>query len=331
MKKIKLSLIIAISFLLIFIILCYLDFILDELNDNQELIVKILEIVFAASASFAFSISININTNKVSNSDILSLSQVNGNGNVISSVVHNNNNNPIELMKAIKEVLVPYQETNINSIMTKACDALKNEIPGMPLNTDFVLRYIQESSHITNSDIQDIWIKLLLQENKSSGSISKRTLDIVKNLYAHEAKLFENISKLSIENGKIYDIVNTFDFLEISKMQDVGLIKSNDLITETITIASKGKYTTIEEQIILIIENTSNINQEIELGCKILTSEGNELKTALGIKMGDVKFLDLCQKLKDKFKSNTNLKFTAHKINYIIDGNVNYNLQDLLH
>lgn len=57
--------------------------------------------------------------------------------------------------------------SSTEKIMSKSIDALRKELPGQTLNKDFVMKYIDEASKINEEDIQDIWVKLLVQENKS--------------------------------------------------------------------------------------------------------------------------------------------------------------------
>lgn len=216
--------------------------------------------------------------------------------------------------------------------MSKSIDALRKELPGQTLNKDFVMKYIDEASKINEEDIQDIWVKLLVQENKSSGSISKRTLDIVKNLYPAEAKLFESIAKYSLSNGTIHDcFCNKFSFIDISKLQDIGLMKSSDTIEQTITIDGNNPvpFCRIEGNTIFIIKNTSNTIEKISYKCHLLTNEGVELKSALGISIDKNDYLDYCRQIKQA-KNQKNLMCSAHKINYFSSGQVNYEINDIL-
>lgn len=221
---------------------------------------------------------------------------------------------------------------DVEKIMSKSIDALRKELPGQTLNKDFVMKYIDEASKINEEDIQDIWVKLLVQENKSSGSISKRTLDIVKNLYPAEAKLFESIAKYSLSNGTIHDcFCNKFSFIDISKLQDIGLMKSSDTIEQTITIDGNNPvpFCRIEGNTIFIIKNTSNTIEKISYKCHLLTNEGVELKSALGISIDKNDYLDYCRQIKQA-KNQKNLMCSAHKINYFSSGQVNYEINDIL-
>lgn len=186
--------------------------------------------------------------------------------------------------------------------------------------------------NIKYDDVKELVDSLLVQENKSSGSISKRTLDIVKNLYPAEAKLFESIAKYSLSNGTIHDcFCNKFSFIDISKLQDIGLMKSSDTIEQTITIDGNNPvpFCRIEGNTIFIIKNTSNTIEKISYKCHLLTNEGVELKSALGISIDKNDYLDYCRQIKQA-KNQKNLMCSAHKINYFSSGQVNYEINDIL-
>lgn len=336
MEKKKIYLVLTLVFIVLFIAVCLIDLFLENLEKKQELLLKVLEIISASSISFTLSCTISIkksnrnNKTKVKskNSNGVLVTQNNGDNNTTNLTY----NNPVDIVKAVKETLVPYQEENVEKIMRKSIDALRKELPGQTLNKDFVMKYIDEASKINEEDIQDIWVKLLVQENKSSGSISKRTLDIVKNLYPAEAKLFESIAKYSLSNGTIHDcFCNKFSFIDISKLQDIGLMKSSDTIEQTITIDGNNPvpFCRIEGNTIFIIKNTSNTIEKISYKCHLLTNEGVELKSALGISIDKNDYLDYCRQIKQA-KNQKNLMCSAHKINYFSSGQVNYEINDIL-
>lgn len=242
MEKKKIYLVLTLVFIVLFIAVCLIDLFLENLEKKQELLLKVLEIISASSISFTLSCTISIkksnrnNKTKVKskNSNGVLVTQNNGDNNTTNLTY----NNPVDIVKAVKETLVPYQEENVEKIMSKSIDALRKELPGQTLNKDFVMKYIDEASKINEEDIQDIWVKLLVQENKSSGSISKRTLDIVKNLYPAEAKLFESIAKYSLSNGTIHDCFCN-KFKEYQHIQKLGISEVDGILNGKCYISYK--------------------------------------------------------------------------------------------
>ena len=152
MEKKKIYLVLTLVFIVLFIAVCLIDLFLENLEKKQELLLKVLEIISASSISFTLSCTISIkksnrnNKTKVKskNSNGVLVTQNNGDNNTTNLTY----NNPVDIVKAVKETLVPYQEENVEKIMSKSIDALRKELPGQTLNKDFVMKYIDEASKI---------------------------------------------------------------------------------------------------------------------------------------------------------------------------------------
>ena len=330
----KKILILSVVFGVLFLIISIIDMLVKDVSDNQQFWLNFFEIIFASSTSLTLSINLRIenkiNTVKTKNSNFVVSNQNNGDNNTSISIL--NNNDPATFIKAVKDILIPYQQENVENIVKKSVDALGNEILGTPLNKDFVIKYLNESVSITEEEIQDIWVKLLLQENKITGSISKRTLDIVKNLYPSEAILFEDVAKFSNAYGIIYkDLCASIPFIEISKLQDIGLLKSNDLLSENLVIDANNKFGIIEGNLILIIKN-NNISktEKITYQCYVLTAEGKELKNALNINMKSENFIEFCRRLKTENINKRDLTFSLHNIINKKESDIAYDEEDIL-
>lgn len=146
MEKKKIYLVLTLVFIVLFIAVCLIDLFLENLEKKQELLLKVLEIISASSISFTLSCTISIkksnrnNKTKVKskNSNGVLVTQNNGDNNTTNLTY----NNPVDIVKAVKETLVPYQEENVEKIMSKSIDALRKELLGQTLNKDFVMKYI---------------------------------------------------------------------------------------------------------------------------------------------------------------------------------------------
>ncbi|MBQ3558040.1 MAG: DUF2806 domain-containing protein [Agathobacter sp.] len=57
---------------------------------------------------------------------------------------------------------------------------------------DWFLRFFESAGNISNGDMQELWARVLNGEMKQKGTFSLRTLEILKNMSADEAKLFMN-------------------------------------------------------------------------------------------------------------------------------------------
>ncbi|APO80190.1 DUF2806 domain-containing protein [Pseudomonas putida] len=91
---------------------------------------------------------------------------------------------------------------------------------------DFVNRWKNEAKFISSNAAQAIWGRVLAQEVSSPGSISLRTLDVIRNISKIEAINFNNIcnyvafDKVVIDNQKGKPVSNEV----FASMRDAGLI-----------------------------------------------------------------------------------------------------------
>jgi uncharacterized repeat protein (TIGR03899 family) len=69
-------------------------------------------------------------------------------------------------------------------------DAVKSDAKVDP---DWTTQFIDITEDVSDTNMQQLWAKLLAGEVKSPGSFSKRTLEIVKTFTKHEAEVFTRI------------------------------------------------------------------------------------------------------------------------------------------
>lgn len=96
------------------------------------------------------------------------------------------------------------------------------------ISRDFVLKWRNEAKYISDETAQAIWGRILAEEIQDPGSISPRSLDVIKNLSKSEALLFNKacsyiaFEKLLIDNTK----GNVLEPEEFTSLRDAGLIAS---------------------------------------------------------------------------------------------------------
>ena len=324
-----------------FVLLCFLKF--------ENMIIDILELLFSTGTAITLSLSLEVNVKnyeKKKKNNLLSKMQKN---NIIGESVTNTvstqsidnslnlntdnshvnftyiNNDFNSFMALAKEILIPFELNNVQTIVEKSIEELSKKPINQPLSREFILKYIDESKNISEKDIQDIWVKLLMKEVEEKDSVSKRTLDIIKNLKPREAKIFEKIAFLSDGNGMISKTFEEeYSFIQLSALQDIGLVKSNDLLTKNFSL-NKNEITLISctSNYVLMLQNLNNKSEKYSLSCHILTSVGMELKAALKIEMVDEKLFELGKSLAKK-NNNKNLIFKIYKVNYKSNDIINY-------
>ncbi len=282
-------------------------FLIDYFCKEPTLVFRILETLLTIISSVLSTLGLTINYKKQENKN--TFQSANNNTNIQMSgsgflIIDNSKKNDVsELAKKYKE-MGKFKKDNINLIVEKAGKIAHDEnitILCSP-KKDFILKYLSEGALISSNDLQEIWAYLLVHECQNPGTISKRTLDVVKNMNSAEAKLFSDVTVHCLDDGALYKVLcddrTEINFLNLTILQDIGLIKSVEFISRHIKIDTKGEESIINSGYIFLIKNIGDTPQEIDFDCYILTSVGLEVKNALGVHMTQEIFLQLCKKSK---------------------------------
>lgn len=91
---------------------------------------------------------------------------------------------------------------------------------------DFINRWKNEAKLISSESAQAIWGRVLAQEVNSPGSISLRTIDVIKNLSQKEALSFNEVCKYVFFDKLVVDNKSDFPIAKevFSSLRDAGLI-----------------------------------------------------------------------------------------------------------
>jgi len=80
---------------------------------------------------------------------------------------------------------------NILSVVGGAADALENrEVPDQEPDHDWTARFFEFAQDVSDDDVRAIWAKILAGEVRSPGSVSLRTLSVLRDMSRSDAELF---------------------------------------------------------------------------------------------------------------------------------------------
>ncbi|MGL5592944.1 MAG: DUF2806 domain-containing protein [Cetobacterium sp.] len=233
------------------------------------------------------------------------------------------------------------KQQNIESIVEKAYTELKEEkeekeVSSEEVDQDWIIRFFNSIEDISEEHMQKIWAKILIGEVKQPKSVSKRTLEVLRNLSKEEAQIFEKICKYCIMFYQSLIIVNDKDklksnniaFEEILLLSEIGLIDARDDLNMSF-ILKKGSNMLIRNNNLLMIGKIEVDEDEIKLDIPVypLTRVGKELANILKINSDDLNFLEVMKDVKEK---NKNIAIGVHKINFMENEIYNYDPNDLL-
>jgi hypothetical protein len=179
------------------------------------------------------------------------------------------------------------RQENLELIATKATQLLPETATPERINIDWLHIAMDYCKDISEEELQELWAKILSSEATESGSVSRQTLDVVKNFSKADCELFYQIAPyfIPIENeGKGYAIlVEKFSpilYDDILKLGFLGIINSTKInfsiafLAKTRLNQSKINITHRGQKPISInIYNVSKIGVELLRALNILQNE----------------------------------------------------------
>lgn len=134
-------------------------------------------------------------------------------------------------VNAARSIREKRQFNNIASIYANATQELQmiENIDKTPVDPDWAARFFNYAKYISNEEVQIVWAKILAGEIIKPGSFFKRTLSILRNIEAFEAKWFADICQFVLSESMIHDYCLTYNYYPMNQFQsltDCGLINS---------------------------------------------------------------------------------------------------------
>jgi len=147
---------------------------------------------------------------------------------------------------------IAYQEVvkqeNIETIVDQAYDSIKDIKTGGEgeISKEWMNRFINFAGDISTESMQELWSKVLAGEVVQPRSFSLRTLDCLRNMDTYDARLFETVCTLIIDNKFI---INDDEFLNergitynsILELDESGLLNSLGTISSERSVGTKQK------------------------------------------------------------------------------------------
>lgn len=179
------------------------------------------------------------------------------------------------------------KQQNIESIVDKAYELLEseNDVTDDPVDQDWTRRFFNIAGDVSNSEMQEVWARILSGEIKHPGSFSMRTLETVRNISTEEAQTFQRIIPLIMHNEKVYfvlsdnDILNNFgsSFVDIMTLDECGLMDSSGTLSLNMSIRKNELRYLLSDTLIVVIRGKKEESENISFGIHTLTRAGLEL------------------------------------------------------
>lgn len=309
-----------------------------------SIIVDVASAVFGVGSAVTFTKSISITTsiknkskdnNKIKiegQSQVGQASIVTQQGNVINNFANNDNENIIKAIEIFTESFNKLQINNTAEIVKLTIEQLKTEKNNVNKpSDDWLMKFFRYSQEVSDLDFQKVWSDVLLYEMKNPNSIKVRALEELSWMSKEEMLILEKLSRYSFKFGDIIgiptDYTNDVQFIELSQLADIGIIKSESMMTWQMTIDTNSNSNIVNKYFVILISNETEKSIKIDIPIRGYTEIGSQIIKSIGLTSSDMEFKNFASHLKDKHKQ---LKISLHRINYIKDNQINYQKQDLL-
>ena len=124
------------------------------------------------------------------------------------------------------------RQANLVSVVSQAAEDLEEEeVPDQEPDHDWIARYFEYVKDVSEQDVQKLWAKVLAGTVKSPGSVSLRTLSMLRDMTSAEANRFKEAMRYRIEDFIYWkfcvessDVLTNDDFYY--RFVDMGLFYS---------------------------------------------------------------------------------------------------------
>lgn len=210
----------------------------------------------------------------------------------------------------------------------------QREENGNPFDFDWLMRFYDAVGNISNEELQQLWGRVLAGKINKPKSCSLRTLDIVRNLSAEEARAFNSICKFVLHSGFVdfvlpmgfYDksmgYQDCYEYIKsigmsytdvIMPLLEAGLLTSNHDLSIYLEKGTPLEFH--NDKVVCIVESYNDEAVPFSQSAYFLTTSGVELYRIISNAsdfLPDDKYAILC--FKHMKRDNPDLSFSAYEV-----------------
>lgn len=177
------------------------------------------------------------------------------------------------------------RQGNLEAIAEAAVSHLPEQVSSIAVDEDWKARFFNIAEDVSNTEMQDLWGKILAGEVARPGTYSVRTLEILKNLSQREAEAFQKLRYLALDVGHVLKVGSMAHFNEfglifddILNLREAGLLADGDMLSLELTISDDKTYFVLAfNGKGLLIETPKEGPKTIALESFVLTAAGIQL------------------------------------------------------
>jgi stress-induced morphogen len=218
-----------------------------------------------------------------------------------------------------------YQELrnqeNIESVIDLAYAELENEedVTDEPVDEDWISRFFGIIKDVSNEQMQYVWGKIHAGEIKRTGSLSLRTMDVIKSLSQLAAVTFQKITPLVIHHYDAlyiagdYEILSKYGISHEDKLRlaECGVLIDNGILSTGFHLAQNEERYFYTDNLLLRVVGKHNPHSKAVMNIHILTRAGAEIYKILAHSPNDEYMMDFAENLYES--SHNNIEAYIHK------------------
>lgn len=178
------------------------------------------------------------------------------------------------------------KQKNIEDITNKALPDLNENADAEKMEDDWVTNFFDKSRIISDTEMQDLWARVLAGEANTPGTYSKRTVNFLGDLDKTDADLFAKLCGFGWVIGNVVPLVfdiqaeiynkNGINFNTLIHLESIGLIQFNNL-SEYQRLKLPKSFEVFYYGSPLVLEMPKEEDNALSLGHVLLTKTGQEL------------------------------------------------------
>jgi len=178
------------------------------------------------------------------------------------------------------------RQENIESITGKTLPLLNENAKPDEVEDDWITNFFDKARIVSDSQMQQLWSRVLAGEANAPGTYSKRTVNFLSDLDKTDAAFFGNLCGFAWGIGGAFPLIfdtekefyreNQINFQTLSHLESIGLIKFNQL-EGFIRIGLPKRFHAAYYGMRLQLEMPGEANNRLEVGSVLLTKVGQEL------------------------------------------------------
>lgn len=183
------------------------------------------------------------------------------------------------------------RQNNLKSIFDKAIYMLPDEVSEETVDDDWIAQYTSHAQDVSSDEMQEYWAKILVEEVASPNTVSKRTLEVLKNLSRVEAEKFESIFPYlifdALPNDRSLDDYTGITHIDFLELVEAGVLSSTNSMfnrkdpTEIpLELGSKYKFVMtlhVSSNGVVFILGDNKSKMEVTIPEYALTKSGKEI------------------------------------------------------